>query len=360
MGVSGVVRQERELCCDDLVTSLGGDRLVYAQALTQLERRRRGLALGASDGALVRRVKRLLGVEVAAAPAAGWALLLTVMVTGVITLATSSLQAPALAQVEGAPTPVQEAQPKSERQLWIDLKGEVTFKGGYADIASISKGGYLQLEERLGNRTVKFLHILPEAGGEFSYIYAEGDASSSPTSEDAPLTLKGDTYYSVQADMLYTGDWTFFAEQAPEGAAWFRDVVENTVRELRQRKLARHGTEQTLYAWGYLDGTDGLPSQQDGTYSLVDVPATFKASLEPNMSENYRSLRREEFAPVLDSDVLQAVHFKARRYASDASVRGFVLDLLETYPDVLTPNIYKHLLYLVAELWKTTRSRPSF
>ena len=349
--VSGVVRQEREVCCDDLVTSLGGDRLVYAQALTRLERRRAGLALGASDGALLRRVKRLLGVEVAAAPAAGWTLLLTVVAAGLVTLATLSLQAPALAQAKVTPAPtVQEAHPKSERQLWVDVKGDVTFKGGYSDVKSISDGGYLQLEERMGNRTVKFIRIVPETGSKLSYVYAEGDVSISPTREGASLTLEGDMPYSVQADKLYGGDWTSFAERTPGGAAWFRDVVQHTVRELRQRELAQHETGRTIYAWGYLDGADGFPSQQDGTYSLVNVPATFEGTLEPNMSENYRSLRREAFAPVLDSDVLQAVHFKARRYASDASVSRFVMDLLETYPDVLTPDIYKHLLYLVAEV----------
>jgi beta-lactamase regulating signal transducer with metallopeptidase domain len=35
--VSGQIRAERELCCDDLAVSINGDALTYARALTQLE-----------------------------------------------------------------------------------------------------------------------------------------------------------------------------------------------------------------------------------------------------------------------------------------------------------------------------------
>jgi len=62
--ISGRIRQERELCCDDMVVESCGDAVVYARALTGLERLRVGqqtLALGSTDGALSYRVRRLLG-----------------------------------------------------------------------------------------------------------------------------------------------------------------------------------------------------------------------------------------------------------------------------------------------------------
>ncbi|MFP5286747.1 MAG: M56 family metallopeptidase [Thermoanaerobaculia bacterium] len=61
--VSRQVRQEREICCDDLAVAVCGDRLGYARALAALEGLRTpGLALGASGGSLLRRIRRLAGI----------------------------------------------------------------------------------------------------------------------------------------------------------------------------------------------------------------------------------------------------------------------------------------------------------
>ncbi len=61
--ISGVVRAERENCCDDLVVATQGDALAYAAALTALEQNRgavREAVLAATGGSLVKRVRRLL------------------------------------------------------------------------------------------------------------------------------------------------------------------------------------------------------------------------------------------------------------------------------------------------------------
>jgi beta-lactamase regulating signal transducer with metallopeptidase domain len=59
--VSRRVRADRELCCDDLTIAVC-DRLVYATALTDLATLASpGLALAATDGDLVGRVRRILG-----------------------------------------------------------------------------------------------------------------------------------------------------------------------------------------------------------------------------------------------------------------------------------------------------------
>jgi uncharacterized protein (TIGR03435 family) len=62
--VSGHIRAERELCCDDVAVSVSGDALTYARALAQLELYRPAhlsAALAANGGSLSGRIARLLG-----------------------------------------------------------------------------------------------------------------------------------------------------------------------------------------------------------------------------------------------------------------------------------------------------------
>ena len=62
--VSGHIRAERELCCDDVAVSVSGDALTYARALAQLESCRPAhlsAAIAANGGSLSGRIARLLG-----------------------------------------------------------------------------------------------------------------------------------------------------------------------------------------------------------------------------------------------------------------------------------------------------------
>ena len=62
--VSGHIRAERELCCDDVAVSISGDALTYARALAQLESYRPAhlsAAVAANGGSLADRIARLLG-----------------------------------------------------------------------------------------------------------------------------------------------------------------------------------------------------------------------------------------------------------------------------------------------------------
>ena len=66
--VSRRVREERENCCDDLVVQLCGNRRLYATALVEMERLRPEtprLALAATGGSLLDRVRRLVAPETA-------------------------------------------------------------------------------------------------------------------------------------------------------------------------------------------------------------------------------------------------------------------------------------------------------
>ena len=71
--MSAQVREEREHCCDDLAVSVC-DRVVYVDALTTLAAMdaHPRLALAATDGSLVRRVRRLLDGPADGTPSGGW------------------------------------------------------------------------------------------------------------------------------------------------------------------------------------------------------------------------------------------------------------------------------------------------
>jgi len=60
------IRQERENCCDDLAVAACGDALTYARALTELEQIRGvplDLAMAATGGSLLTRIRRLVGIR---------------------------------------------------------------------------------------------------------------------------------------------------------------------------------------------------------------------------------------------------------------------------------------------------------
>lgn len=62
--VSRQIRAERENCCDDMAVAACGDALVYARALTKVERLRKArldLAVTANGGLLMNRISRLVG-----------------------------------------------------------------------------------------------------------------------------------------------------------------------------------------------------------------------------------------------------------------------------------------------------------
>ncbi|HVV44897.1 MAG TPA: VWA domain-containing protein, partial [Bryobacteraceae bacterium] len=61
--ISGEIRNERELCCDDAAVAVSGDVLTYARALAQLEAIqpcRRSHAMAANGGSLIHRIRRLI------------------------------------------------------------------------------------------------------------------------------------------------------------------------------------------------------------------------------------------------------------------------------------------------------------
>ena len=110
------IREERENCCDDLAVSVCGDRVIYAQALTNLEELRIAVpqfAMAASGGSLVRRVGRLLGKTYPAYGSSVW-LVAVIAACGLAILAGVALRAQD--RNIKSPVAVAAASPESEVQ----------------------------------------------------------------------------------------------------------------------------------------------------------------------------------------------------------------------------------------------------
>jgi len=95
--ISGHIRVERELCCDDMAVAASGDVLTYARALAELESARpahAGMVMAASGGSLVNRIARLSGrPRPAPRTGSGSAAIIAAMIIAAATLAAFGQQA---------------------------------------------------------------------------------------------------------------------------------------------------------------------------------------------------------------------------------------------------------------------------
>jgi beta-lactamase regulating signal transducer with metallopeptidase domain len=100
------IRAEREHCCDDIAVAICGDRLALAAALADLEALRQppALALAATDGPLLRRVRRLVTPPAPGGSPAWAALAIALAVAAIVVggvVVTRAQQAPEQARVPG-------------------------------------------------------------------------------------------------------------------------------------------------------------------------------------------------------------------------------------------------------------------
>jgi len=109
--ISGQIRTERELCCDDIAVAASDDALTYASALAQLESiqpSRLRTVLAANGGSLLNRVRRLIEpaqtvVDELPGPGAAWTMAL-LLLTGIGVATVHAAQKPAAPpQVVGNP-----------------------------------------------------------------------------------------------------------------------------------------------------------------------------------------------------------------------------------------------------------------
>jgi CubicO group peptidase (beta-lactamase class C family)/Zn-dependent protease with chaperone function len=101
--ISGVIRQERENCCDDLaITVCEGDRLSYAKTLSLLDTMRPSnrIALAADGGSLLRRIQRLAGKPTNAVNPAQWLIGLVIILVPWLLISIGMAQAKIPKEIE--------------------------------------------------------------------------------------------------------------------------------------------------------------------------------------------------------------------------------------------------------------------
>lgn len=162
--VSRQVRADREDCCDDLAVAVC-DRVAYASALADLAATRpaHGLALAATDGRLVDRVRRILrGPDAAAPTSPSWAVLGVTLLVGValpVALVTASVREEATQVATATTTPstqsAETAPLVSGHGSWSHSNSgdriELKWTGGFRltpdekDIAWVEPGTYVRI-----------------------------------------------------------------------------------------------------------------------------------------------------------------------------------------------------------------------
>jgi beta-lactamase regulating signal transducer with metallopeptidase domain len=113
------IREERENCCDDMVVALCGSPLEYVRALTLLEASRvaPAFAMGANQGSLPARIRRLLGAPAATSGLRSASLSAGFLFLCVAAAAGHALFGTALATSEQADSPTAQTQPATQREV---------------------------------------------------------------------------------------------------------------------------------------------------------------------------------------------------------------------------------------------------
>ena len=126
--ISRKLREERENCCDDIALELVQDRLIYVSALALLEEgRAMPLALSASAGSLLQRIRRIVNAndrKVSALPL-GIMVLILMAVVG-ISIRTTRADAPTVATKPPANGSVPASLPESDVKVTLSMKGKLT------------------------------------------------------------------------------------------------------------------------------------------------------------------------------------------------------------------------------------------
>ena len=200
--VSGHIRAERELCCDDVAARASGDVLAYARALAELESYRpahASAAIAANGGSLPDRIARLLGQS---RPASQTNSGLGIIVTAILLVMTAFAL---FGQSDAAPR---------------------------FEVASVKKNA----------SSPRFMAVRPRAGGL--------------TTENAPLRLLIQNAYGVQAFQISEGPaWIqsegYDIEAKADGKASRAQILlmlRSLLEDRFQLKLHRETKELPVYA----------------------------------------------------------------------------------------------------------------
>ncbi len=222
--ISGQIRAERELCCDDVAVEIGGDALAYARALVEWESHRPAHAaatVAANGGSLASRVGRLLGQPCQPAR------------DGVGVLAAAILLA----------------------------------AGAYTAFAQSAARPVFQAASVKPNTetNARGMMVMPQPGGRL-------------TSKNAPLIMLLQNAYSVQAFQIIGGPpWInstgYDIEAKPDAAVdrpqmW--QMLQNLLADRFKLELHRETRELPLFALTVAKGSFQPPPPKEGT--CIDTP----------------------------------------------------------------------------------------
>jgi len=225
--VSGHIRAERELCCDDVAASATGDVLTYARALAELESYRPAhvnAAIAANGGSLADRIARLLGQSRPASQTH----------SGMGTIVTAILLAIAAFGLFGQ----SDAAPRFE-------------------VASVKQN----------TSNPGFMMVRPHGGGL--------------TTENAPLRLLMQNAYGVQAFQISGGpSWIqsdgYNIEAKGDGKASHAQILlmlRSLLEDRFQLKVHRETKELPVYALTVAKGGLKLQQPKDGSCTPLDPNA---------------------------------------------------------------------------------------
>lgn len=325
--VSGLIRRERENCCDDIAVSLSGDRLSYARALVSFEEIRHAspaLALGADGGSLILRVKRLLGgpdmsLQSSRSFLAGTCLALLVLLAGsVLVLAASSELDDAVsvatdaAGADGSET--MRGRWFADRQGdWLDLelsrRGRRSHRGGWTTEQRVALKEFKGLAFR---DDVEFTLSRDAGTMTFSGIFA-GPAERAKGS--GRFTFVPNDQYARDLETLGTDDLNH------------EELMTLAVHDLRSKRV------ETLRAMGY----GPFDSDELMTIAIFDVSPEYIRDLKAHGYENVR----------LDDLVAMRVHDVNVEYIETMRGAGFrsrsVGDLIAWRVHGVDPEHVEHM-----------------
>jgi len=197
--ISSRIRRERELCCDDWAIETGADTLAYAEALTAIAEQqvRPTLALAASEGPLLQRIRRLLATQPAASE--GWRQRVSLAAAVSLLAAGPLLVAACASQQETATT-----------RTTTDSPGQAAAADSVAPSAVAVRG-----DEKAS------LRIEADSGETTAYrMYLSRDSAKS-TVEIRPETLKNGVVW-LHHDSLRTS-FPFSADDSTRRLRFFAD-----------------------------------------------------------------------------------------------------------------------------------------
>ena len=199
--LSGRIRAERELCCDDVAAALCGDPLILARALTDLEALREPtspspthLALAANGGSLMHRVRHLLHPATPTTSSARTAALalLTASLLGAASVAFQDKDK------EPAPKADKTTRMKvidGDRQMDVRLEGEVKLDPAAKEPVAVPGDGSFRVEEKKGGKTRTYSATKDKqtytVDGQEQPLDAEGEAWLRETVKDAAKAQAG-------------------------------------------------------------------------------------------------------------------------------------------------------------------------